>query len=105
MNDEGLDGAFASRDGGGGGGVVPGSDFVVGGAGVEEFSGKGEGGDVGGGVALESGEAVVVGGGGGVVVEGRDGGEVALERERVEFIVMVLKFLSKSNLHNTLFDT
>ncbi|KAF7836163.1 uncharacterized protein G2W53_011022 [Senna tora] len=63
---------FACRAGGcgsGGGGVVLGSDFAVGGAGVEEFSGEG--------------------GGGGVVVEGRDGGEAALGRERVEFIVMV----------------
>lgn len=54
-------------------GVVPGADFAVGGAGVEEFAGEGEAGYVGGGGgAFEGGDAVVVGG----------GGEAALGRER-----------------------
>lgn len=44
-------------------GVVPGSDFSVGGAGVEELAGEGEGRGVGGGVGFESGEARVRGGG------------------------------------------
>ena len=72
-------------------GVVPGSDFSVGGAGVEELAGEGEGRGVGGGVGFESGEARVRGGGSveevWVWVEGRNWSETWLRRESIIGVV------------------